>query len=236
MLTHIEGTLDRADELYQDLMAEYERSLSNKQVSDRAVQLTHEVCERLRSILDRTAHRYWDLHISPNLSKADRKAASIYFPIAPDQGGLDSILGRWRWKGVREQHQPVYDFLLELQPFSDSKNRWLAILNDLAVKGKHIDLVPQTRTEQRRVTVSRAGGSVSWGPGVTFGRGVSVMGAPINPDTQRIVPTDGVTEKIENWVSFLIADHGVNAVGFCKEARTKTRQIATNMSDQFGLS
>ena len=68
---YLEGTLDRADELFRELMAEYDRSLSSKRVSNRAVQLTHEVCERLRGVLDRVAHRYWDLHISPNLSEAD---------------------------------------------------------------------------------------------------------------------------------------------------------------------
>ena len=185
-------------------------------------------------VVDST-RRYWDKHIAPSLSEADRKAANVYFPIAPDQGGLDSILGRWRWKTVRDDHEAIYVYLLALQPFVNEANKWLAVLNDLAVKGKHIDLVPQVRIEQRRVTVSGAGGSVSWGPGVTFGSGVSVMGAPINPATQRIEPTEGVTEKIETWVSFEIAEHRVNAAGFCKEACTKTRQIATEMADQFGL-
>jgi hypothetical protein len=40
---------------------------------------------RLRSVLDRIAPRYWDLYIVPRLSEADKKAASTYFPIAPNQ-------------------------------------------------------------------------------------------------------------------------------------------------------
>ena|SRR6516225_3757877 len=35
--------------------------------------------------------------------------------------------------------------------------RWLAILNELAVQGKHIDLVPQKRVEERRTTVTGRG-------------------------------------------------------------------------------
>ena len=90
--------------------------------------------------------------------------------------------------------------------------------------------------EQRRITVSRpGGGAVSWGPGVTFGGSVSVMGAPIDPRTQRIVPTPGVT-KIETWVSFNIQGYGVNAAAFCAEACKNVRRIATEMSEQFGLS
>jgi hypothetical protein len=234
-------SLDRADELLEELLAEYDRSLQSKAVSPRAVQLTHEVCERLRSVLDRVARRYWDLHIAPHLSEDDRKAANVYFPIAPDQNGLDSILGRWRWKADRQQHQGVYDFLLKSQPFSGMANAWLSMLSDLAVKGKHIDLVPQKRTETRRITVSRPGMSVSWDPdAVRFGSGpgvsIHIAGARIDPVSQRIEPTPGVEERIETWVSFNIEGHNVNAAGFCKEACQKTRQIVTEMTKQFGLS
>ena len=149
---------------------------------------------------------------------------------------MDSILGRWRWKAVRAQNQAIYDYLLAQQPFHNAGNSWLAVVDDLAIAGKHIDLVPQTKTEERRITVSGAGGSVSWGPGVTFGSGVSVAGAPIDPRTQRIIPTPGVTERVELWVSFIINGHNTNAAGLCKEACAGTRRITTEMSDKFGLS
>ena len=228
-------SLTRADELLTDLLAEYDRSLASKEVSARAVHLTHEVCERLRSVFDRVAHRYWKLRVAPALTAEDRRAASVYFPIATDRNGFDSTLGRWRWRTVRVDHQNLYDFLLDLQPFMKPTNQWLAILNDLAVQGKHIDLVPQTRTEVRRTTVTGVGGSVSWGPSVIFGPGVRVVGTPIDPATQRVVPTPGVSEKIETWVNFVIQGHGVNAAGFCREACRDTRLITTQMLDKFGL-
>jgi hypothetical protein len=237
MHPNIIASLDRADELRKELITEYERSLHNKEVSARATQLTHEVLERLRSVLDRLARLYWDKKIAHELSEDDRNAAAIYFPIATDQNSLDSILGRWRWKTVREKHQAIYDFLLALHPFVNRSNDWLRILNDLTVQGKHIDLVAQKRTEQRQITVTgAAGGVVSWGPGVTFGSGVSVMGAPIDPRTQRIVPTPGVTEKIETWVNFEIQDYGVNAAEFCTDACREVRRVATEMSQKFSLS
>jgi hypothetical protein len=153
MYSNLAVSLERADELLKDLLEEYNKSLNEKKVSDRAVQLTHEICERLRSVLDRAASRYWNLRIKPELSEEEQKAASIYFPIVSDQQGFDSTLGRWRWKTVKNRHQPVADYLLRLQPFKNASNRWLSILNDLAVQGKHIDLVPQTKTEERRITV-----------------------------------------------------------------------------------
>jgi hypothetical protein len=134
---------------------------------------------------------------------------------------------------VRAQNQSVYDYLLSLHPFPDAANRWLAVLSDLAVQGKHIDLIPQKRTKDRVTTVEEAGvDSVSWGqsrsgpfigfgPGgrislgfggvigfgpeeVKFGGKIAAMGVPIDPCTQRVVPTPKVTERVEVWISFLM--------------------------------
>ena len=55
MNANIAASLDRSDELLKELLAEYDRSLKDKAVSARALQLTHEICERLRSTLDRIA-------------------------------------------------------------------------------------------------------------------------------------------------------------------------------------
>lgn len=228
-------SLDRADELLRELVAEHNDCLSKKAVTDRATQLTHDLCEKLRSVLDRTARRYWELHVAPYISEEDRKVATVYFPIVPNQANMDSSLGRWRWRSVRQQHQPVYDYLLSQQPFTKTSNGWLTIVNDLAIAGKHIDLVPQVKHEERRITVSGPGGSVSWGPGVTFGSGVSIMGAPVDPRTQRIVPTHGLDEKIETWVSFVVTGHNVNAAGLCTAACAGTRRIASEMTSKFGL-
>ena len=113
MHKNIAGTLDRADELYKELMTEYDRSLLAQSVSDRAVQLTHEVAGALRSVLDRTARRYWDQHIAPSLSETDRDNAKIYFPITASQHGFDSMMGKWKWKTLRADHEAIYIFLLD---------------------------------------------------------------------------------------------------------------------------
>ncbi len=237
MNQNLSMSLDRADELLVDMLAEHQRALKGRQVSARGVHLTHEVCERLRSVLDRVARCYWEQRVAPAISQSDRDAALVYFPVTKDQGGFDSVLGRWRWKSVRVQHQSLYDRLLELQPFKNGvDNGWLLTLSKIANSGKHVDLLPQKRVEEKRVIVSGPGASVSWGSGVTFGGGVSVMGVPVDPRTQRIVPTPGITEKIEIWVSFLIDGCNVDAADFCRRACLETRRIVTDISDTFELS
>jgi hypothetical protein len=234
---NIATTLKRADEVLAELLAEYEKSLKAKEVSSKAMQLTHDLCTLCKSALDRIARRYWDLHVSPQLTEDERTKATIYFPAAEDQHGFDSTLGRWQWKSVRADHQPVYEYLLAQQPFSSGVNRWLGVISDLSVQGKHIDLVPQKRTEQKRTTVERAGGAVSWNPdAVRFGGGVRIMGAPVNPATQQVAPTSDMTVRHETWVNFLIDGHNVNAAGLCKEACAQTRRIVEEMTDMFELS
>jgi len=231
---NIRMSLDRADELLEEMKQEYDRSLRSHNVSTRAVHFTHEVCERLRSVLDRLARLYWERQIAPHIGDEDRSKASIYFPIAVDQNSFDSILGRWRWKTVKSQHDALEKYLLGLQPFSDKENDWLRILNELAIASKHIDLIPQRRMAQRRMTVTDGGGnSVSWGPGVTFGSGVSIMGAPVDARTQRIVPTAGISETQEVWVSFLIEGYNIDPLSFCADACRQVRGIANYMTGRF---
>jgi hypothetical protein len=152
---------------------------------------------------------------------------------------MDSVLGRWRWRDVRQQHQAVYDYLLAQQPFCDAKNQWLGVVDDLAIASKHIDLIPQIKHNERRITVSRAGVSVSYNPDAIRIGGppgsVRFAGAVVDPTTNRVVPTQGVTERIEQWVSFVIEGHGVNAAWLCKEGCAGARRIATEMSERFRL-
>lgn len=235
MYENLSLLLDTADKRLAELKAEYEKSLAAKSISLEATQLTHEVCEKLRSALDRVARRYWEIHVAPNLSDEDRAKAIIYFPVVSKVEAFDAVIGKWRWKSIRQDHEEVYRFLEQRQPYHDGQS-WLLVLSDIANASKHVDLIPQKRFEERRISVSRSGaGGVSWGAGVTFGGGVSIMGAPIDPRTQRIVPTAGVTETLETWVSFIVEGHNVNALGFCQRAAKEVRLIVTEMSERFGL-
>lgn len=231
MHSQLESMLDRADELLGELEDEYKKCLQTQNVTERAENLTHEVLEKLRSVLDHTMRRAWDKYIEPHLSEQDKKRALVYFPIVGKLNDFRSTLGKGRMANLDKVHKILYDFVLKQQPFSSDENRWLKLLAEIAAEGKHVRLAPQKRIETRRIKVSGpGGGSVSWDPSsVKFGRGVSVVGAPIDPSTQRIIPTPGVTEQVEIWVSFMLDDYGVNALGFCKEACQKTRALVDEM-------
>ncbi len=233
---NIKVIFDRADEILVELEQEYRAALDKREVSARTKQLCHDVLEKLRSALDRTARRYWEEHISPSLSADDRASAAVYFPIAPDEHTFSSIMGRWRWKSVKGAHSELEGYLVSIQPYASQANNWLQVLNSLVNEGKHIDLSPQTRVENRRVTVSGpGGGSVSYGPGVIFGSGVQIMGVPVDPRTQRVVPNRILQEQITIWVDFTFSKHGSSALGFCKDSVKRTKSIVETMSSKFNL-
>jgi len=231
MNLEIKSILDRADELLKDLEEEYKDCLQTHKITARAKNITHEVLEKLRSALDQTIMRAWGKYISPNLSDQQKKRARVYFPVAGDLNSFHSTLGRGSMTNLDKINKKFYDFLLNQQPFTSADNQWLDLLNKIAAEGKHIRLTPQKRIETNRVKVtSSSGGSVSWDPScVKYGSEVKVLGAPIDPRTQRIVPTPRVTEKLEIWVSFILEGYEVNALGFCKEACQKARVLTEEM-------
>jgi hypothetical protein len=135
-----------------------------------------------------------------------------------------------------DQKDPTFAKVLRRwQPLSDPQNEWIAALRKLAAN-KHISLVPQKIQTERRVVVSDGrGNSISWGPGVTFGQGISVLGAPIDPKMQMPVATPGVDARLEIWVRFLIEGTDLNALGFCKEAVSKTKAIINDFATALAL-
>jgi hypothetical protein len=233
MDAELRSMLDRADELLVVLETECDRCLGTQQVSDRARNLTHEILDKLRSALDQAMRRAWEKNVSSRLSQAERERARIYFPISADLHVFRSTLGRGCMTDLATSSPHLHQFLLSKQPFTSQDNGWLRILNELAAEGKHVRLAPQKRVETRRITVTgHKGRTVSWNPSaVRFGRGVSIAGAPVDPQTQRIVPTPGVTETLETWVAFVIEGQKVNALGFCRDACARTRQLIEEMAD-----
>ena len=231
MSSHLESMLDRAEELLRELENEYENCLKDKNVTERAKNLTHEILEKLRSALDHTMRIAWEKCVAPNLSEHDKERARVYFPIASNLKAFCSTLGRGFMADLDKINKNLYDFLLRKQPFTSGENQWLDYLGKIAAEGKHVRLAPQKRMEKiGRISVSGRGGEVSWDPqSVKFGGEVDVLGAPIDPSTQRIIPTPGVTEQVEIWVSFIFEGYGVNALQFCKEACQKTRMLINEM-------
>src|SRR3989338_7717692 len=197
----IQSQLDRARELLQALENACDNDLRAKDVSGKTKNLSQEVLLKVRHLLDQTIYKFFE---------------KVYFPIVSKNDDLKSVLGRAKMSDLETSHQDFYKLIDSVQPYNQDY-LWLKYLANYASE-KHIRLTPQTKTETKRVTVSRGSGSVSYGPGVTFGGGVSVMGVPIDPATQMPVPNNITETKVENWASFLFEGSDVNVLWLCKKS------------------
>jgi len=225
----IKSQLDRAKELLQDLKEACNNDLRSKEVSAKTRNLSQEVLLKIKHLLDQSIHNFFEKHYLSNLSNADKNSARVYFPILSKKENLRSVLGRAKMTNLETDYRDFYNFVDSVQPYNKNYE-WLLHLANYASE-KHIRLTPQIKTETKRVTISRGSGSVSWGQGVTFGSGVSVMSVPIDPITQMPVPNNIAETKIENWISFLFEGSDINVLWLCEKSVKDGEKIVKRIFD-----
>lgn len=213
----IEALLRKSRDTHAHLKKAYEASLHDKIIREDLKVDIKNTFENLRSCLDYLAHELFEAFCG-SASKPKR----LYFPIRPSVPEFKKALSA-DYPGLEVNAKPVYDFLDSIQPYNDT---WLGQFNSLNNENKHQDLVEQSRTEQRQVSVTRpGGGSVSWGPGVSFGPGVSVLGVPIDPRTQLPVDNNVVQTNITIWVDFKFREHGLSVLPFVESSVDRVERI-----------
>jgi len=219
---NIEALLRKSRDGVGDLKRAYEASLHAKAVSEELKVDIKNIFENLRSFLDYLAQEIFE-SCCPQSKPPDR----LYFPIRKSRQEFDQAVNKY-FPNLQKKRTLVYDFLESLQPYNDP---WIGEFNQLNNENKHQDLVEQIRTESRHVTVSRPdSGSVSWGPGVTFGRGVSVMGVPIDPKTQLPIPNTSVKTEIVTWVDFRFRENSKSVLPFVEGSINSVEKIYLELS------
>ena len=215
----IQSLLTKAESQLQIIEEKYNRSLQTKVVDDMLRIEIKNACENMRSALDYLAQDISE-RFCPGRSPKDR----FYFPILPNKKEFDSKI-ELCFPGLRQTSPEMSAILERIQPFQ-AGYEWLGQFNRINNENKHGNLVQQTRTErpETRVT-SQHGGQVSWTSGVTFSKGVSVMGVPIDPETQLPVPNPSISVTRITWVDFQFSGIGVSAIGLLKKSLLGIRDI-----------
>jgi len=201
----VEALLRKANTDFAELKTAYNASLQEKHVREDLKVLIKNIFENLRSCLDYIAQDIFETHCS-----AAKRPDRLYFPIRQTAAEFNTAIAK-DFPGLQGAAKAVYDLLESVQPYQIP---WLGHFNKLNNLNKHPYLVEQTRTEARHVTVSRGGTSVAWGPGVSFGSGVSVVGVPIDPRMQMPVPNTVAKTEVVIWVDFLFKEIDQPALPF----------------------
>ncbi len=206
----IDALIRKTKDSLVGLKKDYQAALHDKTISDGLKIDIKNIFENLRSCLD-----YFACEIFEFCYPTNNTPNNLYFPIRQTRKEFDKAIDK-SYPNLKANCKGVYDFLETIQPYKDP---WLGEFNTLNNKNKHQYLVEQTRTESRHVKVSSpAGGSVSWAPEVTFGKGVSVMGISIDPRTQMPVPNNQVKTEVIIWVDFKFGENNMSVLPFVEKS------------------
>ena len=220
----IKALLARAKLDFTELRKAYDASLHEKHVREDLKISIKNIFENLRSCLDYIAHDTFE-----KFCASSKKPDRLYFPIRPTANEFKQAVSK-DFPGLDTSAPGLWACLEAVQPYHAA---WLGKFNKLNNHNKHQDLVEQTRTEARHVTVSRGGGSVSWSPGVIFGSGVSVMGVPIDPRTQMPVPNSVAKTEVVIWVDFRFKEVDEPVLRFTEDSIAAVDQLFAKARAEF---
>lgn len=214
---NIQALINKSKKDHVALKADYDASIHHKSISDELKVDIKNIFENLRSCLDYMAHDIFEAYIDGNTPR------KLYFPIRPSRNEFDQAINN-DFPNLPSLQSKVHNLLEGMQPYNDD---WLGKFNILNNNNKHQDLEEQTRNESRHVKVSspQGGGSVSWGPSVTFSGGVSVMGAKIDPNTQLPVENSQVNTEVTIWVDFKFKENGESILPFIDKSIKRVEKL-----------
>ncbi len=210
----IEAVLIRAKEQLNKIENAYGDALQSKSIPNELLVDIKDYLGNVRSALDYLACKI--------------QSKNAYFPVA---NSVTDFTAR-----VQDFPKNTISILEGVQSYKS--DNWLSNFSLLSNKNKHVTLIPQTRTEIKETRITGPGGKVSWGPGVTFGSGVSVMGVQIDPITQLPVQNNVVRTEIITWVHFIFDNSdfqnlpdNISALPFLKETFQKVVKIIKDIED-----
>lgn len=166
----------------------------------------------------------------------------VFFPIAPAPKDFPALI-----KGqlpTVTKDVAAYGVIEAAQPYQTGC-AWIGHLAVLTRQNKHHRLTPQVRDETRQVEVrTPGGGGVTYTPyqegkgGVIFGGQfgqVLINGVPVDPRTQRPVPsqTQTVTERV--WVDWQFDEPRVSVLATVREIQEKLPALIHDVLSASGL-
>ncbi len=221
MLSDAEHVLDLADEHLAEIESMYEASLRDKEVPGRLQALVRSFIAENRSAMEYVANALAKKH-----GNAGR---SVYWPNAKASGDFDAAFDK-SFPGIRTGHPKIAKKWEQVQSYQPGYE-WIGVLMELSRENGHHELTPQTRTETVRREVHGPGGSVAWDPGaMTFDSGVSIMGQPVDPRTQRTATTREVV-----YVDWLFRQPQVSALTALREIQAGMRPMLQDVCSAAGL-
>ncbi len=228
MNNEIISQIKRAKELLGDLKNHYNTNLKEKSVSHKTRNLTQEILQKLRNILDQIMYQFFSKYIAPILSPEDRKKAErrVYFPIITDRDKFSKNFRKIKCTNFQTLFPNVYSFLDSVQPYNKDFE-WLEFFRDKSNE-RHLRLVGQVKIGETATTLGDGVVKIKNRGTVilhnTTVKGVLVKEKTINIDT----PINTIDPKLNpkrTWASIVFEDTEIDVLQFCKEVVLKVPKI-----------
>lgn len=247
---HIYTLIESADGMLIEIEDLYNKSLAEKELDAQLLVRIKNFLENLRSALDYLAKEIFDRFCT---QPANKRPIAVYFPIlgkTPNASDFKPFM-KGRFPGLQQSCPSIYSKLESYQFYKSASNEWLVQFNELCKENKHEQLSPQTREQEEEIRLTdpsgrqigwnegirfgpgkqivfEPGGKLTFGPGgsIEFGdEGVSVMGRPVDTETQ--VPSTRPGDKAEKivWVNFVFTAIDAPALPFLKLCAKRVRAI-----------
>ena len=226
MARHVQILLRKIDEGVASVEAQYKRSLEAKTLSDDLIYDVGRVIQDCQLALD------WTATAVKNRFASGRDP---YFPLVARPEEFDPELDK-QITGLRTKRPDVAKAFERHQPYQPG-SEVLGHLRKLSRVNKHQDFTPQTRTERLRTRVNVHGvGVAEWDTqSVKFAPGVSILGAPIDPATQRPIPHPAVAVAVVRYIDWWFVDPRVPVLPTLQSLARSVREAVVDIGATAGL-
>lgn len=228
----IQAVLDRANNDLDEIKTEYNKSLNEKQISSDLRISIKNCLENIRSSLDYLAHQIFEKNCKGDNSK-------VYFPIYSVSKEKFEKFMKKTFPDLENTNKKIYDALESSQYYNNSTdNEWIKDLMTLVNGNKHRKLSPQTRTEQKQLSLSSGGTRIRLGGGasIRLGGGASIRiggktiygGQTISADSPSIRADPGLDVQKTIWIDFKFDELGKSVIPTISKILDGTQTIVDN--------
>ncbi len=217
--------LNRAKEFFSELKEEHDRCIESGEITNRVKIITHDVLSKCRQALDLSWRMFWERIYAPNLTNNEREQSRVYFPVTNNPNGISSILGMAKIRDLEISNNQLFNFINDIQEFSNPNNSWLSDLRNLDNIAKHMKLINQNRQDFIFHDVKSNFVNISWMESSKKSGHPKMLDSVIDPQTKRVRPNLDLIHDVEQIPRLMIEENKEDLLIYCWEVREKVSNL-----------
>lgn len=226
----IDGMLKRSEELLLDLSNEYHKCISEDKITERLKNITHEIIEKDRHILDKIMRIIWNIYYFPSLSNTDQQEKhNIYFPITSSDSHFSAKMSNNNMADLEIKNKALYDYLISIQPYKHRRNEWLRQLTKIAGEGKHEQYKDQQRKDFLHYTIT----TPDEGTRVSWAEPVGEMNTKLDPFKKNLLKNPNLSVEHDIGKNIILDEIKENVGIYCEILVKRIKKLVEEIFNLF---